>query len=53
MKVLKNHTFYQILLVINSRKMRWAGHAERMEEPRNAYRNLVGEPEGKTPLERP
>jgi hypothetical protein len=33
--------------------MRWAGHAERMGEKRNACRILVGKPEGKRPLGRP
>jgi hypothetical protein len=33
--------------------MRWAGHVERMGEKRNAYRLLVGKPEGKSPLGRP
>jgi hypothetical protein len=32
--------------------MRWAGHVERMGK-RNAYKILVGKPEGKRPLERP
>jgi hypothetical protein len=27
--------------------MRWAGYITRMEEERNAYRILVGKPEGK------
>jgi hypothetical protein len=27
--------------------MRWAGHLARMGEKRNAYRILVGKPEGK------
>jgi hypothetical protein len=27
--------------------MRWAGHVARMGEKRNAYRILVGKPEGK------
>jgi hypothetical protein len=31
-------------------KMRWAGHAARMGEKRNAYRILVRKPEGKRPL---
>jgi hypothetical protein len=35
--------------VIKSRKMRWAGHAARMEEKRSAYRILVGKREGKRP----
>jgi hypothetical protein len=34
-------------------RMRWAGHVARMGETRNAYRILVGNPEGKRPLERP
>jgi hypothetical protein len=33
--------------------MRWAGHVARIEEKRNAYRLLVGTPEGKRPLGRP
>jgi hypothetical protein len=33
--------------------MRWAGHVARMGEKRNAYRLLVGKPEGKRPLGRP
>jgi hypothetical protein len=32
--------------------MRWAGHVERMGEGKNAYRVLVGRPEGKRPLGR-
>jgi hypothetical protein len=31
--------------------MGWAGHVARMEEKRNAYRILVGKPEGKRRLE--
>jgi hypothetical protein len=33
--------------------MRWTGHVARTEEKRNAYRILVGKPEGKRPLGRP
>jgi hypothetical protein len=33
--------------------MRWAGHVARMGEKRNAYRLLVGKPEGRSPLGRP
>jgi hypothetical protein len=33
--------------------MRWAGHVARIGEKRNAYRLLVGKPEGKKPLGRP
>jgi hypothetical protein len=39
--------------MIKSRKMSWAGHVARMGENRNAYRILVGKPEGKKPLVRP
>jgi hypothetical protein len=42
-----------IVRVIKSRRMRWAGHVARMGEGRGAYRVLVGRPEGKRPLERP
>jgi hypothetical protein len=34
-------------------KLRWAGHIARKGEKRNAYRILVGTPEGKRPLESP
>jgi hypothetical protein len=33
--------------------MRWAGHVARIGEKWNAYRILVGKPEGKRPLGRP
>jgi hypothetical protein len=39
--------------MIKSRRMRWAGHVARMGEKRNAYRILVGKPEGKRPLGKP
>ena len=39
-----------IVRVIKSRRMRWAGHVARMGEERGVYRVLVGEPEGKRPL---
>jgi hypothetical protein len=42
-----------IVRVIKSRRMRWAGHVARMGEGRGAYRVLVGMPEGKRPLGRP
>jgi hypothetical protein len=38
--------------MIKSRIMRWTGHVARMGAKRNAYRILVGKPEGKSPLER-
>ena len=42
-----------IVRVIKSRRMRWAGHVARIDEERGAYRVLVGKPEGKRPLGRP
>jgi hypothetical protein len=39
--------------MIKSRVMRWAGHVARMGEKMNAYRILVGKPEGKRSLGRP
>jgi hypothetical protein len=38
---------------MKSRGMRWAGHVARKGEKRNAYRLLVGKPEGKRSLGRP
>jgi hypothetical protein len=38
-----------IIRIIKTR-MRWAGHVARMGEKINAYRLLVGKPEGKRPL---
>jgi hypothetical protein len=42
-----------IIRIIKSKRMRWAGHVARMGEKRNAYKLLVGKPEGKRPLRRP
>ena len=42
-----------IVRVIKSKRMRWAGHVARMGERRGLYRILVGKPEGKRPLGRP
>ncbi|KAJ4442676.1 hypothetical protein ANN_04265 [Periplaneta americana] len=50
------HALYSspdIIRNIKSRRLRWAGHVARMGESRNAYRMLVGRPEGKRPLGRP
>jgi hypothetical protein len=38
---------------MKSRRMRWAGHVERMGEGRKAYRVLVGKHEGERPVEKP
>jgi hypothetical protein len=45
--------FPNIVRVVKSRRMRWAGHVERMGEERGVHMVLVGKPEGKTPLGRP
>jgi hypothetical protein len=42
-----------IIRVIKSGRMKWAGHVARMGERRGAYRILVGRPEGRRPLGRP
>ncbi|KAJ4443490.1 hypothetical protein ANN_05162 [Periplaneta americana] len=50
------HALYSspdIIRNIKSRRLRWAGYVARMVESRNAYRVLVGRPEGKRPLGRP
>jgi hypothetical protein len=40
------HSSLDIVLVIKSRRMRWAGHVARMGKRRDVYRVLVGKPEG-------
>jgi hypothetical protein len=50
------HNLYSspdIVRVIKSRRMRWAGHVARMGERRGVYRVLVGRPEGERLLGRP
>jgi hypothetical protein len=50
------HSLYcspNIVRVIKSRRMRWAGHVARMGEGRVVHTILVGRPEGKRPLGRP
>ena len=52
----KLHALYsspKIIRNLKYRRLRWAGPVARMEQSRNAYRVLVGKPEGKRPLERP
>jgi hypothetical protein len=47
------HSLYSspnIVRVIKSRRMRWAGHVTRMGEGRGVYRVFVGRPEYKRPL---
>jgi len=42
-----------IVRVIKSRRLRWAGHVAHMGERRGVFMVLVGKPEGKRPLGRP
>jgi transcription termination factor 2 len=42
-----------IVRVVKSRRIRWAGHVARMREERGVHRVLVGEHDGKRPLGRP
>jgi hypothetical protein len=42
-----------IVRVVKSRRMRWAGHVARMGEYSGVHRVLVGKPEGKSSLGRP
>jgi hypothetical protein len=50
------HNLYSspnIIRMMKSRGMRWGRHVVRMGEKRNAYKILMGKPEGKRPLGRP
>jgi hypothetical protein len=50
------HNVYSLpnmIRMIKSRRMRLVGHVAGMGVKRNAYRVLMGEPEGKIPLGRP
>ena len=42
-----------IVRVIKSRRLRWAGHVTRMEKGRRFFKILMGKPTGKRPLGRP
>jgi hypothetical protein len=42
-----------IIRIIKSKRMRWVGHVAQMGKKKNAYRLLVGKPDGKRPLGRP
>ena len=42
-----------MISVIKSRRLRWAGHVARMEEGRSAFKILTGKSTGKRPLGRP
>ena len=39
--------------IVESRRLRWAGHVARMEEGRSAYKILTDKPTGNKPLGRP
>ena len=47
------YSLHNILRVVKSRRMRWAGHVARVGEGRVVHRVLVGKPEGKRQLGRP
>ena len=47
------YSSHNIVRVIKSRRLRWAGHVARMDEGRVVHKVLVGKPEGKRPLGRP
>jgi len=42
-----------IVNVIKSRRLKWAGHVARMEEGRSVFKILTGKSTGKIPLGRP
>jgi hypothetical protein len=44
-------TALNIIIIIKSRRIRLVGDVTHMEDVRNAYKTLVGKPEGKRPLE--
>jgi hypothetical protein len=46
------HSSPDIVRVIKSRTMGWAGHVSRMGERRGIYKVFVGKPEGKRPFGR-
>jgi len=47
------YSLLNIVRVVKSRRMRWAGHVARMGEDIGVHRVLVGKPEGKRPFGRP
>ena len=50
------HSLYRshnIVRLIKSRRLKWAGHVARMEEGTSAFKILTGKPTGKRPLGRP
>ena len=52
----RNHCLYRlpnIVRVIKSRRLGWAGHVAKMEKNGSAFKILTGTPAGKRPLGRP
>jgi hypothetical protein len=49
----KLYSLPNVVRVVKSRRMRWAGHVTRLVEERGVHRVLVGKSEGKRPLGRP
>jgi hypothetical protein len=52
----ERHILYpspNIIRMLKSRRVTWAGHVAHTGEKRNTYRILMGKPEGKRPLGRP
>jgi len=47
------YSSHNIVWVIKSSRMRWAGHVTSMGVERGVYRVLLGKPEGRRPLGRP
>jgi len=50
------HSLYRspnVVRVIKSRRLRWAGHIARMEDGSSSFKILTGKPTGKRPLGRP
>jgi len=47
------YSLRNIVRVVKSRIMKWAGHVARMGEKRGVYSVLMWKPEGKGPLGRP
>ena len=50
---LLNYKCPNIVRVIKSSRLRWAGHVARMEEGKSAFKILTSKPTGKRPLGRP
>jgi hypothetical protein len=47
------YSLHNIVQVVKSRRIKWAGHVARMGKDRDVHRVLLGKPEGKRPLGKP